>query len=96
LENGTLGKGHIFHDASTWRKTRSGGPDGIKVDVHGNLFGAGPEAVYIFAPDGTHLGSIFTGVPTGNIAWGDDGSSLYITAETRLLRIRLNTNGVGF
>jgi gluconolactonase len=96
LENGALGRGRVFHDAAKWRKIRSGGPDGIKVDVHGNLYGAGPEAVYIFAPDGTHLGSIFTGVPTGNLAWGDEGSSLYITAETRLLRIRLVTKGAGF
>jgi gluconolactonase len=96
LENSALGQGRVFHDATMWRKMRSGGPDGIKVDVHGNLYGAGPEAVYIFAPDGTHLGSIVTGVPTGNIAWGDDGSSLFITAQTRLLRIRLNTKGAGF
>ncbi len=96
LENGALGQGRVFHDATMWRKMRSGGPDGIKVDIDGNLYGAGPEAVYIFAPDGTHLGSIFTGVPTGNLAWGDDGSSLYITAETRLLRIRLNTKGAGY
>jgi gluconolactonase len=96
LENGALGQERIFHDATMWRKNRSGGPDGIKVDKHGNLYGAGPEAVYIFAPDGTHLGSIFTGVATGNLAWGDDGSSLYITADTRLLRIRLNTKGAGF
>lgn len=96
LENGTLGQGRVLHDAIMWRKMRSGGPDGIKVDIHGNIYGAGPEAVYIFAPDGTHLGSIFTGVPTGNLAWGDDGSSLYITADTRLLRIRLNTKGAGF
>lgn len=96
LENGALGQGRVFHDATMWRKMRSGGPDGIKVDIHGNLYGAGPEAVYIFAPDGTHLGSIFTGVPTGNLSWGDDGSSLFITAETRLLRIRLKTKGAGF
>jgi gluconolactonase len=96
LDNGTLGPGKVFRDASIWRKTRAGGPDGIKVDIHGNLYGAGPEAVYVFAPDGTHIGSIFTGVPTGNLAWGDDGSSLYITADTRLLRVRLNTKGAVF
>ncbi len=96
LDNGTLGPGKVFRDASIWRKTRAGGPDGIKVDMHGNVYGAGPEAVYVFAPDGTHIGSIFTGVPTGNLAWGDDGSFLYITADTRLLRVQLNTKGAGF
>ncbi len=96
LSDGSLGRGRVFHDASVWRMVRKGGPDGIKVDIYGNLYGAGPEAIYVFAPDGTHLGSIFTGVPTGNLTWGDDGSNLYVTADTRLLRIRLNTRGVGF
>ncbi|MEJ2070303.1 MAG: SMP-30/gluconolactonase/LRE family protein [Syntrophobacterales bacterium] len=94
--DGTLGPGKIFHDATPWLQTRAGAPDGLKIDGHGNLFGAGPEAVYVFAPDGTHLGSIFTGTPTGNVAWGDEGSSLYITAGPRLLRIRLTTKGAAF
>ena len=94
--DGTLGLGRIFHDAAPWLRTRAGAPDGLKIDEHGNLFGAGPEAIYVFAPDGTHLGSIFTGVPTGNVAWGDDGSSLYITAGPRLLRLRLTTRGAAF
>jgi gluconolactonase len=94
--DGTLGPGGIFHDATPWLQTRAGAPDGLKIDARGNLFGAGPEAIYVFAPDGTHLGSIFTGVATGNVAWGDEGSSLYITAGPRLLRIRLNTRGATF
>jgi len=50
----------------------------------------------IFAPDGTHLGSIETGVATSNCAWGDDGAGLYITAATAIYRIKLSTKGVGF
>ena len=33
--------------------------------------------------DGEHLGTIATGVPTANFAWGDDGATLYITANMR-------------
>jgi len=94
--DGTLGGGRVFFDAKPWTKTRKGAPDGLKVDRQGNLFASGPEVVYIFAAAGTHLGTIETGVPTANCAWGDDGSTLYITANTAVYRIRLTTRGAGF
>jgi gluconolactonase len=68
----------------------------LKVDRHGNIFSAGPGGIYVFAPDATLLGRIELGVPTGNCAFGDDGSTLYITANTAIYRIRLSTKGVGF
>jgi len=33
---------------------------------------------------------------TSNVAWGEDGSSLFITADARLLRLRVNTRGASF
>jgi gluconolactonase len=54
------------------------------------------ERVFVFAMDGTHLGSIFPGSLTSNVAWGEDGSSLFITADTRLLRLRVDTRGASF
>lgn len=92
LPDGTLDNGRVFFDARRWR-ARRGGPDGLKVDVYGHLFAAGPEGVYVFAPDSTHLGTLFTGVPTSNVNWGEDGSVLYVTANNRLLRIQLTTRG---
>ena len=47
----------------------------------------------IIAPDGTHLGTLSTGVPTANVAWGDDGSTLYITANTAVFRVKTRTTG---
>lgn len=94
--DGTLGEGRLFFDAKPWTKTRKGAPDGLKVDKQGNIFSSGPGGIYIFAPDGTHLGTIETGVPTANCAWGDDGSTLYITANTAIYRIKLTTKGAGF
>ena len=52
--------------------------------------------IYVFAPDGTHLGTIETGVATANCAWGDDGSVLYIAADKAIWRIKLATKGAGF
>lgn len=94
--DGSLAGGRVFFDAKPWTQTRKGAPDGLKVDKHGNLFASGPEGIYVFAPDGTHLGTIETGVPTANCAWGDDGATLYITANTAVYRIRLTTKGAGF
>ena len=91
--DGSLAAGRMLAAATHWARERAGAPDGLKVDVHGNLFATGPEGVYVFTPEGIHLGSIFSGVPTGNLAWGDDGSSLYIAAQSRLLRMRVSTTG---
>lgn len=96
LPDGTITDRRTICDARPWTARRRGTPDGIKVDAGGNLFAAGPEGVYVFAADGAHLGTLFTGVPTSNLAWGDDGTSLFVTAESRLLHLRTTTRGPGF
>lgn len=95
--DGTLANGKVFFDATAWAKEgKKGLPDGMKIDKDGNLFATGPGGVHVFAPDGTLLGTFDTGVPTANCAFGDDGSTLYITANTALLRVKLTTKGKGF
>jgi gluconolactonase len=92
--DGTLGTGRLFADASAAAKAKKpGAPDGLKVDEKGHLFATGPGGVWVIAPDGTHLGTIETGVPTANCAWGDDGSVLYITANDKLYRLKTATKG---
>ncbi|MCI0389534.1 MAG: SMP-30/gluconolactonase/LRE family protein [Acidobacteria bacterium] len=93
---GTLGKGRIIFDATSFTKTRQGVPDGLKVDAQGNLFAAGPGGIYVLTPTGEQLGWFDLGGPTGNCNWGDDGSTLYITSGHSVYRIRLNTRGAGF
>lgn len=95
--DGTLENGRIFFDATAWVKQgKKGLPDGLKVDQQGNLFATGPGGVHVLAPDGTHLGTIDTGEATANCGWGGDGSTLYITADMYLCRIKTATRGVGF
>lgn len=91
--DGTLGAGRQFAEASAYVKPGEGVPDGLKVDQRGNVFAAGPGGIHVFAPDGTRLGRIVTGVPTGNLAWGEDGSVLYIAANHRILRLETLTRG---
>lgn len=88
-EDGTVTNGRVFYDATPWRKPNYGGPDGLEVDREGNLYAARPGGLNVFAPDSTLLGFIETGVPTSNVAWGEDGSVLYITANTAIYRIKL-------
>jgi gluconolactonase len=94
----TLGASRVFFDATTLiaRTKRTGNPDGLKVDKQGNLFATGPGGVLIFSPQGKHLGTILTGQATSNVAWGDDGSTLYVTADMYLARIKTATKGIGF
>ena len=94
--DGTIDNGRVLFNATAWTKNKPGVPDGMKVDREGNIFGAGPGGIHVISPDGKHLGSIETGVPTGNVAWGEDGSSLFITSNTNVYRLKLTTKGAGF
>ena len=93
--DGSITNRRVFHDSRSWRGDKKGLPDGMKIDAQGNLFAAGPGGISVFAPDGTRLGAIDTTEPTANCTWGDDGSTLYITANKYLLRIRTKTKGLG-
>ncbi len=95
--DGSVGPGRVFFDATRGTKTLKGSPDGMKVDALGNLFATGPGGVLVFDPDGTHLGTINTGVPTANVGWGGpDGSTLFITADMFLARLKTTTKGPSF
>lgn len=89
--HGIIGNQRVFYDAND--QTETGAADGMKVDVNGNIFATGPGGVWIFDPEGVHLGTIKPDEVPANVAWGDDGSTLYMTARTGLYRLKLNTSG---
>ncbi|HEX3236371.1 MAG TPA: SMP-30/gluconolactonase/LRE family protein [Gemmatimonadales bacterium] len=95
-EDGTLGPGRVFYDGTASFAGRHGTADGMKVDARGNLFGVGPGGVYVFSPDGLLLGWFDFGGNVGNVAWGEDGSTLFIAANAAVYRVRLSTLGAGF
>lgn len=95
--DGSLADGHVFFDASELvRQGNRGMPDGLAVDRSGNLFATGPGGVLVLSPEGDHLGTISTGDLIANCAFGDDGSTLYMTSNGFLARVRTATKGVGF
>ncbi len=89
--DGTLGRGRVLFYGTRALAGRRGSADGMKVDANGNIFGAGPGGVYVFSPTGALLGWIDIGGNVGNVAWGEDGSTLFIAANSAVYRVRVNT-----
>ncbi|WP_019670111.1 SMP-30/gluconolactonase/LRE family protein [Eudoraea adriatica] len=89
LEDGSIRNGRTFYDATGMVAQEKGLPDGLKVDNEGNIFATGPGGVFIFSPEGRVLGKIKTGQATSNCAFNADKSTLYITADSYVLRVRL-------
>lgn len=91
--DGSLGEGSVFFDVSSLES--NDGPDGLAIDAEGHVFASGPGGVWIFDPEGTHVGTIQPDEVPRNVAFGDaDGKALYMTARSGLYRIRLSTRGL--
>lgn len=91
--DGGVSEPHQIFDATS--DERKGSPDGMKVDVKGNLYSTGPGGIWIFSPEGKRLGVIVIPEPTANLAWGEaDGKTLYITASSSVYRLKLAVGGV--
>ncbi len=84
-DDGTLANGRVFAEI---RSELPGNPDGMKVDVEGNLYVA-TAGVWVFSEEGELRGVIEIPETPANLAWGDeDWRSLYVTARTSLYRVR--------
>ena len=89
--DGTLTNDHIFGE----EEGDTGKPDGMKADTQGNVYLTGPDGIWVFAPDGTHLGIIVVPERAANLAWGGDGwNTLFITASTSVYRVVCKAVGV--
>jgi gluconolactonase len=89
--DGSVSAGRVLFDATSHKE--GGVPDGLKIDVLGNIWATGPSAVLVLSPEGRHLGTITPPEDPANCGWGDDGRTLYMTAETGLYRIRTSVMG---
>jgi len=95
--NGNAGKGKLVYDATAMGKRGVPGlPDGLKIDRDGNLWSSGPGGMLIISPAGKLLGRIEMEELTSNCAWGNDGSTLYMTVDGYVCRIKTNTKGAGW
>ena len=90
--DGSIRNGRVFAEL---KGAKRGNPDGMKVDVQGNVFCTGSGGVWVIDPSGEPLGVVETPEVSSNVAWGDvDFKTLYITAQTSIYRVRTATGGV--
>ena len=92
--DGSVANGRVFFDAKPVQG--KGSCDGLKVDAQGNVWATGPGGVLVISPAGKLLGRLLTNQATGNCCWGDDGSTLYITADMFLCRVKTAVKGAGW
>ncbi len=92
LPDGTLADAKLLYDGTS--DPRPGGPDGMKVDVEGNIYSAGPGGVVILSPEGKRLATLLIPERVANVAWGgSDRKTLYICASSSVYRVRLSIPG---
>jgi len=88
--DGTLANSRILLDMAS---DDPGVPDGLKVDLAGNVFCTGPGGVWVCRAGGALLGRIVLPELPANLAWGEDGSVLFVTARTSVYRLQTKTQG---
>jgi len=95
LPNGTLAKqtSRLFADLGG---PEPGVPDGMKVDVAGNVYTGGGGGLYIMDKTGKKLGRIVHGQPaTTNVAFGgDDWKTLYFVTRSTLFSVNVKIAGI--
>ncbi len=90
--DGSVAEAKVFAETT---EEGVGGPDGMKVDTKGNVYSTGPGGIWVFSPEGKHIGTIRMPERCGNLTFGDaDSKTLYITASTSVYRVRLNVAGI--
>ncbi len=90
--DGSLTNGRIFGEEPGGKG--DGVPDGMKVDRNGNLYVTGPRGIWVWDPQGHHLGTIAMPEQPANLAWGNaDYGTLYITATTSVYRLKTKAQG---
>jgi gluconolactonase len=90
--NGGLASGRIFGEEPGAKG--DGVPDGMRVDLQGNIYVTGPRGIWVWDAQGHHLGTIVVPEQPANLTWGDaDYKTLYITATTSVYRLRTKSRG---
>jgi gluconolactonase len=89
-ESDDIIKSRIFADATEQaRAGEKGLPDGLKISRQGTVYATGPGGIWIFDKEGKILGKIKISEATSNCALSPDEKTLFVTADSYLLRISL-------
>lgn len=84
---GKLSNGRVF--ASGLRDSLLPGvPDGMKCDSAGNVWCCAPGGLWVYSPDGRHIGKVAIPELPANLHWGGpDWRTLYVCATTSVYAI---------
>jgi gluconolactonase len=95
LPNGALAR-HTDRVFADLRGPESGVPDGMKVDVEGNVYCGGAGGLWIMDSNGKKLGRIVHGASaTTNLAFGGaDWKTLYFTSRNHLGAVNVKIAGI--
>ena len=89
--DGSLSNNRVF---ANMHSAKDGVPDGMKVDVDGNVYCTGSEGVWVFDASGNHLGTIILPEIPANCAWGGpDNRTMLFTARTSVFSMRMKNPG---
>jgi gluconolactonase len=89
--DGTVGAGKIFFNPKVKNKRD---PDGMTVDVNGNLYLTGRGGIWIISPAGKQLGMIPIKEFCSNCTFGGKaGKTLFITARNKLYAVKMTISG---
>ncbi|OJF91300.1 SMP-30/gluconolactonase/LRE family protein [Pararhizobium antarcticum] len=87
-DSGTLANGRVFCHIDT------GIPDGMRVDIAGNVWSSAADGVHCFAPDGALLGKILVPQTVANLTFGGPRRNrLFITATQSLYSVYVTATG---
>ncbi len=90
--DGSLANDRVFVDMEV---EAEGSPDGMKVDVEGNVYCTGGGGLWVVDPSGRHLGTFsFPELPANVAFGGPDNRTIYVTARTSVYSIRANVAGM--
>ena len=87
--------GKSLTGGQVFTEVNPGIPDGIRVDVQGNVWSSAKDGVHCYSPSGRLLGKIKIPEPVSNLTFGGPKRNrLFITATTSLYAVYVATRGV--
>ena len=89
-----MNKTILFDFAAFMKPDAHGLPDGMTLDEAGNIFTTGPGGIYVITPEGHALGRLSLDRASSNCSFGEDGKTLFVTNQDRLLRMETQSLGL--
>lgn len=86
--------GRNIENKRLFTEVSPGFPDGMRLDIHGNIFVGALDGVQVFNPQGKMMGKILMPKETANLTFGGrDNNILFICSSDSIWCIKLNTKG---